>query len=106
MHVVDLLEEAIRTAMDSGCEVRQEWLNENGGGMCRIGQRQVLFVDLSLTAQEQLEHLALALQGCRNLRVQPTSSQELKQLLAAPSQIEHSGQGSASGRTRHQRQSP
>lgn len=61
MHCVDLLEEAILLAQTCGFEVRQEWLGERGGGVCRIGEKQVLFVDLSLTAQEQLDQTVTAL---------------------------------------------
>ena len=54
MHSVDLLEEALSLALDLGLEVRQEWLGEQAGGLCRIRNREVLFVNLSVTAQEQL----------------------------------------------------
>jgi hypothetical protein len=75
MHCVDLLEEAIKLAQDSGYEVRQEWLGERGGGVCRIGDNRVLFVDLSLTAQEQLEQTVKALdQSDPNIAAHATSS--------------------------------
>jgi hypothetical protein len=83
MHVVDLLEEALGVAMNSGFEVRQEWLNENGGGLCRLGQRRMLFVDLSLTAHEQLEQIIESLANYPDLRLQPTNSPELRRLLTA-----------------------
>ncbi len=83
MHLVDLLEEALGLAMNSGFDVRQEWLNENGGGACRIGQQRVLFVDLSLSAQEQLEQIVAALKQSGHLRIQPTNSLELKRLLSS-----------------------
>lgn len=63
MHSVDVLEEAIRLATDSGFEVRHEWLGEAPGGACRIGTKRVLFVDLSLTANEQLDQVVHALRG-------------------------------------------
>lgn len=81
MHSVDLLEEALRVAMNSGFEVRQEWLNEKGGGACRIGKRQVLFVDLSLTAQEQLEQVLAALRSAESLRTDGMTARELIQRL-------------------------
>ena len=81
MHSVDLLEEALSVAMDSGYEVRQEWLDEKGGGACRIGSRWILFVDLSLTAQEQLEQVVAALRKSDRCRLQSTNSQQLRQLL-------------------------
>ncbi len=80
MHSVDLLEEALQVAMNSGFEVRQEWFNEQGGGACRIGEQKVLFVDLSLTAQEQLEHVVEALRRWP-INVDETTSPELVALL-------------------------
>jgi hypothetical protein len=81
VHAVDLLDEAIRVAMDSGIEVRQEWLDERGGGACRIGRRQVLFLDLSQTAQEQLETIISSLRQTSDLRIDKSISSELKSLL-------------------------
>lgn len=60
MHSVDLLEEALSLAMDLGFEVRQEWLDEQLGGACRLGDKLVLFVNLSQTAKEQLNCVATA----------------------------------------------
>ena len=60
MHSVDLLDEALDLARASGFEVRQ-WLGESGGGACRIGAKWVLFVNLSLTAEEQLQGLIASL---------------------------------------------
>ena len=54
MHTIDLLEEALRLAEQAGFEVRRQWLGESNGGACRIGEQKVLFVNLSLTADEQL----------------------------------------------------
>ncbi|RMF39552.1 MAG: hypothetical protein D6753_13555 [Planctomycetota bacterium] len=81
MHSVDLLEEALQIAMSSGYEVRQEWMDERGGGECRIGHRRILFVDLSLSAREQLEVVLAALRKSPQLRLLPTTSPELKHLL-------------------------
>jgi len=77
MHSVDILEDALRLAMNSGVEVRQEWLNEKGGGLCRIGKRRVLFVDLSLTATEQLEQVLSNLRGMPQLNIDMSYSDEL-----------------------------
>ena len=57
VHTVDLLEEAIRVATHMGFEVRREWLSGKKGGACRLGQKHLLFVDLSLSAAEQLEQV-------------------------------------------------
>ena len=61
MHSVDLLEETIQLARQLGFEIRQEWLDGSAAGICRIGDRRVLFLDLSLPANEQLEQVVNAL---------------------------------------------
>lgn len=81
MHSVDLLEEALRLAMNSGFQIRQEWLSEQGGGLCRLGERWVLFVDLSLSAQEQLENVVQALRNNELCQVDDSTSDTLRTLL-------------------------
>jgi len=81
MHSVDLLEEALRLAMNSGFQIRQEWLSEQGGGLCRLGERWVLFVDLSLSAQEQLENVVQALRSNELCQVDDAISDTLRTLL-------------------------
>lgn len=61
VHSVDILEEAIELAERIGFQVRHEWLDGSSGGTCRIGKSWVLFVDLSLTAAEQLDQAISAL---------------------------------------------
>lgn len=61
VHSVDILEEAIELAQQIGFQVRHEWLDGSSGGTCRIGDFWVLFVDLSLTASEQLDQATSAL---------------------------------------------
>lgn len=57
MHTIDLLEDALQLAQASGWQVRHEWLGGSRGGACRLGQTHLLFVDRSLTAEEQLEQV-------------------------------------------------
>lgn len=57
MHTIDLLEEALWIANQSGWQVRHEWLAGSAGGACRLGKAHLLFVDRSLTATEQLEQV-------------------------------------------------
>ncbi len=83
MHSVDVLEEALTLAMNSGVQVRQEWLQERGGGMCRVGQDWILFVDLSLTAQEQLEQVVQALREWGKCRIDASCSPQLERMLQA-----------------------
>lgn len=61
VHSVDILEEAIELAKQIGFQVRHEWLDGSSGGTCRIGSSWVLFVDLSLTASEQMDQAISAL---------------------------------------------
>jgi hypothetical protein len=82
MHTVDLLEEAILLAKREGFSVRRQWLGETAGGPCRIGTQKVLFINLSLTAEEQLHQ---AVQGLRSIRLdtdQATLSSTLRRLLS------------------------
>ena len=82
LNCVDLLEEAIQLAMSSGFEVRQEWLHEKGCGACRIGERWTLFIDLSMSASEQLETVVAALRQRATIPVSPMTSPEMRALLA------------------------
>lgn len=63
MHTIDMLEEALHLASVSGWQIRHEWLGGTSGGRCRLGRIHILFVDRSLTAQEQLDQV---LQGLRD----------------------------------------
>lgn len=61
MHTIDLLEEALWLARQAGWEVRQELLDSGRGGVCRLGNKHLLFIDRSLPAAEQLEQVMLGL---------------------------------------------
>lgn len=80
-HSVDLLDEALELAADIGFEVRREWLGEKVGGACRLGERWILFSDLSLTAEEQLGQAVVALRGSHLLQQDYQASPELCRLL-------------------------
>lgn len=54
MHSLDQLQEVLDLAESVGIEVRKEWLGESAGGICRLGGKWLLFVDLSLPVTEQL----------------------------------------------------
>lgn len=60
MHTVDQLEHALRLAERLGFRIRQEWLGGSGGGPCEFGGQRWLFVDLALTAIEQLDQVIQA----------------------------------------------
>ena len=61
MHTVEMRERMIRVAEELGYTVRQEWLGGTGGGLCEFGGRRHIFLDLALSAVEQLDQLAGAL---------------------------------------------
>ncbi len=61
MHTVEMRERMIRVAEELGYHVRQEWLGGSGGGLCEFGGRRHIFLDLALSAPEQLDQLASAL---------------------------------------------
>jgi len=61
MHTVEIRERMIRLAEELGYTVRQEWLGGSGGGLCEFGGRRHIFLDLALSAVEQLDQLAGAL---------------------------------------------
>lgn len=63
MHAVELLEQAIAFARNSGYQIRQEWLGGTGGGVCEYGGRRWLFIDLSLDPHERLERVLRELEG-------------------------------------------
>jgi hypothetical protein len=57
MHTVNLLEACLDLAKQLGYEVRQEWLDGEGGGSCVLRGRKLLFLDLALDPAEQLEQV-------------------------------------------------
>jgi hypothetical protein len=63
MHTVELLQEAVEVARRLGYEVRQDWLGGDGGGHCIVRGRKWLLLDVSQTADEQLDIVAEALRG-------------------------------------------
>ena len=63
MHTVELLEQALCVAEQLGYKTRQEWLGGTGGGACEFAGTKWIFVDLALTAIEQLEQVTEALRN-------------------------------------------
>jgi hypothetical protein len=61
MHTVELIEQACALAVELGYEIRQEWLGGIGGGACEFAGKRWIFIDLSLTAVEQLDQVTQAL---------------------------------------------
>jgi hypothetical protein len=77
MHTVELLREAIATARNLGYEVRQDWLDGNGGGHCLVRGRKWLLLDVAQSIDEQLDVVTDALRG----EVGVVSSRELAERL-------------------------
>lgn len=63
MRTVEMLERSLEFARELGYRVRHEWLGGSGGGACEYGGQKWLFVDLALTADEQLEQVCRALRS-------------------------------------------
>lgn len=63
MHTIEIMEMAQAVAAELGYRIRHEYLGGAGGGVCEFGGRKWIFVDLALTATEQLDQLLEALQN-------------------------------------------
>jgi len=61
MHTVELYERAKELAETLGYDVREENLGGVGGGACEVAGRKCLFVDVTISAVEQLEQVLNAL---------------------------------------------
>ena len=81
MHTVDQLEHALRLAERLGFRIRQEWLGGSGGGACEFGGQRWLFVDLALSAVEQLDQVIQAVSDDPALGLIPVHP-SLRRLLA------------------------
>ncbi len=57
MNAVEEFEYLIGIAQESGYRVRYDYFGGTGGGVCRFGGTQWLFVDLALSVTERLENL-------------------------------------------------
>jgi hypothetical protein len=74
MHTVELLEHALDLAGRLGYTVRQEWLGGLSGGGCELRGCKIIFVDLALGPDDQLEQVLDALRrepGTTGLSVPP-----------------------------------
>ena len=57
MHTVELLESALELADRLGYQVRQEWLDGLTGGGCELRGQKILFLDLALGPEDQLDQV-------------------------------------------------
>jgi len=68
MHTVELLEQAIDLARRLGYQIREEWLGGSGGGGCELKGKKILFLDLALGPEDQLEQIV------ETLRLEPQAT--------------------------------
>lgn len=79
MHTVELLEEAVALAVRVGFGVRQDWFGGAPAGACELKGQKWIFIDLALSAHEQLDQVLDAL---REVPILPQSiSPQLRSLL-------------------------
>jgi len=82
MNRVELLEHALDLAKQLGYTVRHECLGGRGGG-CELKGQKLLFLDLDLGPNEQLEQVADALAREPDI-ASLTMPTELREMLASP----------------------
>lgn len=80
MHTVELLEQSLAVAERLGYKIRQEWLGGEGGGVCQFAGHRWLFLDVVLTAADQLDQVIEALKADPAVYTLELSS-ELRELL-------------------------
>jgi hypothetical protein len=71
MHTVELLDHAIRLAEVLGYRIRQEWLGGSGGGACEFAGQRWIFIDLALSAVEQLDQVIQAVSDDPTVAIVP-----------------------------------
>lgn len=84
MHTIDLLEEALHLARQSGFQMRYEAPENSPCGACRVGQQWFLFVDQALPVSDQLALVVQALRNSGIVHPQPDSSPLLRRMLEKP----------------------
>jgi hypothetical protein len=63
MSVLEQLDLLIETSRQLGYRVRYDYFGGTGGGFCQFNGGKWLFIDLALSAHEQVEHLHRELAG-------------------------------------------
>ena len=61
MQSQELLTALLELAESAGLEVRKEYLGGDGGGLCILRGKRILFVDSAADSAEQIAHTAQAL---------------------------------------------
>jgi hypothetical protein len=71
MHTVEILGYCLDVARRLGYEIRQDWLDGNGGGGCVLRGRKILFLDLAQNPSEQLDQVLESLRLDPDTPMQP-----------------------------------
>jgi hypothetical protein len=71
MNTVERFELALAEAERRGIQVRLEPLQGAVGGLCQLGRKQVLFIDLTLPVADQLLQLIAALKTTASVTALP-----------------------------------
>jgi len=61
MQAQELLTALLELAENAGLEVRKEYLGGEGGGLCILRGKRILFLDTAADTAEQVAHTAAAL---------------------------------------------
>ena len=67
MRTLEMLDYLVDLARRLGYEIREEWLDGQGGGACQIKGQKFLFVDQSLPPADRVDQIAHALRGSEEL---------------------------------------
>jgi hypothetical protein len=81
MHTVEILEHGLDLVTRLGFQIRQEFLNGNGGGGCVLKGKKIFFLDLALDPAEQLDSVVETLRHDADALQLPMAHQ-LRELLA------------------------
>ncbi len=74
-NVVDRLRDGILQAKRMGFRVRVEPLEDGQAGWCQIGSKTMIFIDASLSANEQLSQLGETVADYQHSQVAPNSTE-------------------------------
>jgi hypothetical protein len=80
MHTVELMEQALEVAKRLGYSIRQDSFAGSGGGPCELNGRKLLFLDLDLTVEEQLD-IVTAWLRTEPMAQMASMSRDLRELL-------------------------
>ena len=61
MSTIEQIDHLVNIAEQLGYRIRYDYFGGTGGGVCEYSGKKFLFLDLALTAVEQLEQLQIAL---------------------------------------------